>query len=110
MPDMLPAELASWPAWTPDEEQLGELELLTSGAFAPLAGYLATADLAAVSARGQLADGTPWPVPVTLTVPASAVPAEAGRLVLQDPEGSPLAVLSITERVPADAAPGAVRL
>jgi sulfate adenylyltransferase len=106
----LPAELAGWPAWTPDEEQLGELELLISGAFAPLAGYLTAADLAAVSERGQLADGTPWPVPVTLTVPASAVPAEAGHLVLQDPEGSPLAVLGITERVPADAAGATLRL
>ena len=57
--DQLPAELASWPAWTPNDAQLGELELLTSGAFAPLAGYLTTADLAAVAARGELADGTP---------------------------------------------------
>jgi sulfate adenylyltransferase len=107
---MLPAELATWPAWTPDEEQLGELELLISGAFTPLTGYLTAADLAAVSARGQLADGTPWPVPVTLTVPAGAVPGDAGHLVLQDPEGSPLAVLAIAERVPADAPGAALRL
>lgn len=103
----LPAELASWPAWTPSEEQLGELELLLSGAFAPLTGYLTTADLDAVSARGELADGTPWPLPATLTVPASAVPDDADRLVLQDPEGSPLAVVHITERTPADPAAGA---
>jgi len=96
----LPAELADWPAWTPGEGQLGELELITSGAFAPLGGYLTTADLAAVAARGELADGTPWPIPVTLTVPAGAVPEDAGHLVLQDPEGSPLAVLEISERVP----------
>jgi sulfate adenylyltransferase len=49
--EQLPAELASWPAWTPGEDQLGELELITSGAYAPLTGYLAVADLAAVSAR-----------------------------------------------------------
>jgi sulfate adenylyltransferase len=98
----LPADLATWPAWAPGEEQLGELELITSGAFAPLTGYLTAADLAAVRARGELADGTPWPVPVTLTVPASAVPADAGHLVLQDQEGSPLAVVSITERSPTD--------
>ena len=104
----LPAELASWPAWTPDDEQLGQLELLTSGAFAPLGGYLTAEDLSAVAARGELADGTPWPIPVTLTVPAAEVPAEA-RLVLRDPEGSPLAVVEITERAAADAA-DAVRL
>jgi sulfate adenylyltransferase len=98
--ERLPAELADWPAWTPGEAQLGELELMTSGAYAPLAGYLTTADLTAVAARGELADGTPWPVPVTLTVPASAVPEDAGHLVLQDPEGSPLAVVEMSERVP----------
>jgi sulfate adenylyltransferase len=96
--DRLPAELADWPAWTPGEEQLGELELITSGAFGPVTGYLATADLAPVASRGELADGTPWPIPVTLTVPASALPGDADRLVLQDPEGSPLAVIEITER------------
>jgi sulfate adenylyltransferase len=102
--DQLPTELADWPAWTPGEEQLGELELLTSGAFGPLTGYLATADLSAVASRGELADGTPWPIPVTLTVPASALPSDADHLVLQDPEGSPLAVMQITERRDADGA------
>ncbi len=99
MTDQLPAELAGWPAWAPDEDQLGELELITSGAYAPLTGYLTAADIESVAARGELADGTPWPVPVTLTVPAAAAAPDAGRLVLQDPEGSPLAVVEVTERV-----------
>jgi sulfate adenylyltransferase len=96
----LPAELADWPACTLGEAQLGDLELLTSGAFAPLRGFMDAAEVTAVTERGTLADGTPWPVPVTLDVTAGAVPADATRLVLQDPEGSPLAVLSITERAP----------
>jgi sulfate adenylyltransferase len=108
MSEQLPAELASWPTWTPDEARLGELELLTSGAFAPLSGYLSQADLASVSERGELADGTPWTLPVTLTVPVGTVPVDTvpvdtapgdgGHLVLTDPEGSPLAVVEITER------------
>jgi sulfate adenylyltransferase len=106
----LPAELAAWPAWAPDEEQLGELELITSGVFAPLTGYLTAADLAAVAARGELADGTGWPVPVTLTVPAAAVPADADHLVLHDQEGAPLAVVEITERATVNAAGSTVRL
>jgi len=99
-PAALPAELAAWPACTLGEAQLGDLELLTSGAFAPVRGFMGTADLAAVTERGTLSDGTPWPVPVTLEVPAGAAPADAGHLVLQDPEGSPLAVLAVTERIP----------
>jgi sulfate adenylyltransferase len=96
----LPRELADWPAWTPGEAQLGELELLTSGAYAPLAGYLTAADLAAVAEHSTLADGTPWPVPVTLEVPAGAVTPGERHLVLQDHEGSPLAVLEISEQQP----------
>ena len=99
-PPALPAELADWPACTLGQDQLGDLELLTSGAFAPLRGFMDAAEVAAVTEHGTLADGTPWPVPVVLDVPAGTVPADATRLVLQDPEGSPLAVLSITERAP----------
>jgi sulfate adenylyltransferase len=57
------------------------------------------AGVASVAVRGTLADGTPWPMPVILDVTATAVPADASRLVLQDLEGSPLAVLAITERL-----------
>ena len=66
--------------------------------FAPLRGFMGSADVAAVAERGTLADGTAWPVAVTLDVPDHVIPAEADHLVLQDQEGSPLAVLSITER------------
>jgi sulfate adenylyltransferase len=97
----LPAELADWPACTLDETQLGDLELLTSGAFAPLRGFMGAADAASVAERGLLIDGTPWPVPVSLEVPADAVPADARHVVLTDPEGSPLAVLAVAERRPA---------
>ena len=58
------------------------------------------ADVASVAERGTLADGTPWPFAVTLDVAADAVPPDAEHLVLADHEGSPLAVLSITERLP----------
>ena len=91
--------LSAWPACTLSEAQLGDLELLTSGVFAPLRGFMDAADAAAVAERGMLADGTDWPVPVTLDVPADVIPPDADHLVLQDQEGSPLAVLSITERL-----------
>jgi sulfate adenylyltransferase len=88
------------PAWTPDERSLGDLELLLSGALAPLTGFMGSPDVAALAERGTLADGTPWPAPVTLDVPADAVPAGASQLVLQDPEGAPIALMQITERTP----------
>ena len=55
----------------------------------------------------MLPDGTPWPVPVTLEVPAASLKPDTARLLLADHEGTPLAVLDITERLAAD---GLVRL
>lgn len=92
------ADLASLPVWTLDETQLGDLELLLTGAFEPLAGFMNDVDAASVCERGTLADGTPWPVPITLDVPAGAVPGSARRVVLADPEAVPLAILDITGR------------
>jgi sulfate adenylyltransferase len=104
------ADLTAMPSLTLSEAQLADLELLLSGAFAPLAGFMTTADVASVADSWQLADGTPFPVPVTLDVPADAVPADAGELALADPEGTPLAVLSISERTPLPDDPALVRL
>lgn len=98
----IPARLAGLPALTLDEGQLGDLELLLTGAFAPLRGYLTPAEVMSVSAQGMLPDGTPWPVPVTLDVPAGSLKPDAAQLLLQDPEGTPLAVLDITGRQPLD--------
>jgi sulfate adenylyltransferase len=94
----VPADVTGLPSLTLDDAQLGDLELLLSGAFAPLAGFMGAADVAAVLERGTLADGTPWPVPVTLDVSPDAVPEDAASVLLTDAEGTPLAVLDIAER------------
>ena len=99
---------AATPTWTLTLSQLADLELLLSGAFAPLAGFMTGADVTAVVDSWQLADGTSFPIPVTLDIPVGAIPADASRVALADPEGTPLAILEITERtaVPAPAAVG----
>ncbi len=99
------AEIADSPAYTLMPSQLADLELLLSGAFAPLAGFMTDADVAAVRAAWQLADGTPFPIVVALDVPADMAPPYYGadgpdRLLLADPEGTPVAVLQVTERTP----------
>ncbi|MEU4508084.1 adenylyl-sulfate kinase [Nonomuraea wenchangensis] len=82
--------------WTPEPHELADLELLLSGAFAPLTGFLGHDDLHAVHERGTLADGTPWPAPVTLHLPAEVSPGD--EVTLLDPEGLPLAALTVTAR------------
>ncbi|GGN57971.1 sulfate adenylyltransferase [Actinoplanes lobatus] len=91
------------PSFTPRPYELADLELLLSGAYAPLTGFLGRADLASLARRGRLADGVSWPVPVTCEIPgevASALdPADPARrtLVLTDPEGAPVAAIEVTD-------------
>jgi sulfate adenylyltransferase len=86
------------PSWVLTRRQLCDLELLLSGAFHPLAGFLDEADYAKVVAVGRLADGALWPLPVTLDVPDRlAERLDRGSLLeLCDPEGIPLAALEVT--------------
>jgi sulfate adenylyltransferase len=91
------------PTWAPNAAELADLELLLSGAYAPLTGFLSSADVESLASTGRLTDGTSWPVPVTLTVSASvadSVASAGSALILTDPEGAPLAILDVTERTP----------
>lgn len=85
---------------TPTHREIGDLELLLNGAYQPLTGFLGEGDVASIEERGRLADGTPWPAPVTLTVPAGV---SGDQLVLTDPEGTPLAEMKVRERWNRDA-------
>jgi sulfate adenylyltransferase len=107
---MLPEDvLRDAPSYTPRPHELADLELLLSGAFAPLTGFLTRADLTALRRRGRLADGTPWPVAVTLEVPAEMAAtldlADPIRrtVVLTDPEGAPVAAIEVTDAWPTSA-------
>ena len=91
------------PSYTPRPHELADLELLLSGAYAPLTGFLSRADLTALRQRGRLAGGASWPVPVTLEVPAELATGLAPddpqhrTIVLTDPEGAPVAALEVTD-------------
>ncbi|MDX6738521.1 adenylyl-sulfate kinase [Actinocorallia sp. A-T 12471] len=95
MSDGLFEELHGVVSVTPSAAELADLEQLLAGAFRPLRGFLGALDVAAVEAGGRLRDGTPWPSAVVLTVPEGV--AGEKRIVLQDPETVPLAVLEVSE-------------
>lgn len=87
-----------WPSWDLTPRQICDLELLLNGAFSPLTGFLGRADFDAVAAEMRLADGTLWPIPITLDVSEEiARGAENEPLVLRDPEGVPLAILHVED-------------
>ncbi|MEU0242415.1 adenylyl-sulfate kinase [Nocardiopsis sp. NPDC006198] len=82
------------PVFVPGPDGLAHLELILNGAY-PLPGFMTRDEAASVERSGRLPDGRPWPVPVTLEVPEAL--AGAAALTLADPEGAPLAELTVTE-------------
>ncbi|WP_029460267.1 bifunctional sulfate adenylyltransferase/adenylylsulfate kinase [Solidesulfovibrio alcoholivorans] len=87
-----------------NNRQLCELELLLSRAFYPLNGYLGREDYESVLSSMRLADGTLWPMPVSLDVPESLAQkiAPGDKLALRDVEGFMLAVLTVGDVWQAD--------
>ena len=86
-----------------NERHMCDLELLATGAFSPLTGFMTRADHAPVCDRMRLADGTLWPIPICLDVSeARARRLEAGQSVaLRDPEGFLLGVMHLSDIWPA---------
>ena len=112
--------------WVPTERPRCDLDLLITGAMSPLSGFLGRADYESVLDRMRLGDGTLWPMPITLDVPADVAArlAPGDGLALRDVDGSLLAVLWVDDvwapdlsaeaeavfRTTSDAHPGVVHL
>ncbi|HXV76596.1 MAG TPA: bifunctional sulfate adenylyltransferase/adenylylsulfate kinase [Candidatus Polarisedimenticolaceae bacterium] len=95
----LKEESKDWPSWDLTPRQICDLELLLCGAFSPLRGFMVRRDYDSVRDRMRLADGTLWPIPITLDVDdRTAARLGAGaKLALRDAEGVMLAVLKVEE-------------
>lgn len=85
------------PSWDLTPRQLCDIEMLLSGAFAPLKGFLNQQDYDSVVANLRLADGSLWPMPITLDVSASfAEHVQVGETIeLRDPEGVLIACMQL---------------
>lgn len=93
------ADAVDYPSWDLTDRQLCDLELLANGGFSPLEGFMDQRDYDGVVSDMRLADGTLWPVPITLDVSeAFATTLQAGdRVALRDPEGVILAILTVSD-------------
>jgi sulfate adenylyltransferase len=97
--DELKALSRDWPSWTLAPRQICDLELLTNGGFSPLTGFMNQPDYQGVCSQMRLADGTLWPIPITLDVTEDLAKqlSAGGKLALRDLEGNMLAVLTVED-------------
>jgi sulfate adenylyltransferase len=89
-----------WPSWDLTPRQLCDLELLMSGGFSPLRGFMTRADYDGVCHKMRLASGVLWPMPITLDVTeefAKKLQQGSSKIALRDAEGVMLAVLHVEE-------------
>lgn len=96
----LKAHSREWPSWDLTPRQLCDLELLLSGGFSPLRGFMTRKDYEGVCHNMQLASGLIWPMPITLDVSedfAKKLQPGSSKVALRDPEGVMLAVLHVEE-------------
>ncbi len=96
----LKVEAAALPSWDLTPRQICDLELLMNGGFHPLKGFMGRADYDGVVDAMRMADGTLWPIPITLDVSEGfAATVEPGQdIALRDQEGVILAILSVTDK------------
>ena len=93
---------ASLPQMRVSSREKGDLIMMGIGGFTPLDGFMGEADWRGVCDRMQMADGTFWPIPITLS---TNEPDLAGEVALLDPDdGSVLATMKVTERYRIDKA------
>ena len=97
--EALKQEALGLPSLDLDWRQQCELEMLMSGAYSPLAGFMTRAQCVQVATEMKLDDGTFWPLPVTLgsrqKIAAELKPGD--RVALRDGEGFMLAVLTVSD-------------
>jgi len=79
---------------------LSDVELLATGGYSPLEGFMTQADYTATVHEMHLASGVPWPMPITLGVSAEEAASikEGGQVALADEAGNVLAVMDVAEK------------
>ncbi len=84
--------------------QICDLELLMNGGFNPLKGFLSQEDYESVVDTMRLANGTLWPMPITLDVTEKFTGGvEVGQdIALRDQEGVILATMTVTDKFTPD--------
>src|SRR5262245_12850961 len=96
----LKARSRDFPSWDLTSRQIRDLELLISGGFSPLRGFMKCDEYERVRDEMRLSNDMLWPIPITLDVPeafAKSLKPGSSKVALRDSEGVMLAVLYVED-------------
>jgi sulfate adenylyltransferase len=96
----LRARSKDFPSWDLMPRQICDLELLLSGGFSPLGGFMSKAEYESVCHNMRLTTGLLWPMPIVLDVSEDfkkSLKQKNREIPLRDQEGVILAVLHVED-------------
>ena len=86
-----------YPSLQISDRNLCDLELLATGGFSPLGRFMGQADYQRVLTDMRLANGTLFPIPITLTINKADLPTSEDWITLRDSRNDIIAVMHIEE-------------
>jgi len=91
------AKTAQLPSIKITARNLCDLELIATGGFSPLTTFMGKADYDRVLKEMRLADGTVFPLPITLTADPKELPTVGEELVLRAANFDVIAIMTLDE-------------
>ncbi len=93
-------ELKEYPSIVIDDERIMDAELIATGGYSPIQGFLTRDDFESVLEKMRLASGSPWTIPIVLPVSKEKADTleEGSDIALLDKDGTPVAVLHLEEK------------
>jgi sulfate adenylyltransferase len=93
-------EAASLASITLSPREQFDLEMISIGAFSPLAGFMGQADFESTCKNMRLANGAVWPIPVVLCPPneATAKIQRGQKVALSDAQGRLVGLMTVQEK------------
>jgi len=95
--EKLRAEANRYPSLQISDRALHDLELLAIGGYSPLDRFMGKDDYQRVLTEMRLADGTLFPVPITLTISKEDLPTREEWIALRDSHNNLIATMRIEE-------------
>jgi len=95
--EKLRAEANRYPSLQISDRALHDLELLAIGGYSPLDRFMGKDDYQRVLTEMRLADGTLFPVPITLTISKEDLPTREEWIALRDTHNNLIATMRIEE-------------